>query len=138
MKNIHIDFQGPHTSFQGSSILALNMAREHQMKEPAIMSWHRQSNQGMSPSFEGADPKTWWEKFGEGNGGRMQVSVGNEFAFVMMDTRAYETVGKLPLRNLSDSHGNQYLCYSPLLGQDAKNPTMDACIELDGWAADQY
>lgn len=138
MKNIHIDNLGQNTSFQGASSLALSMAREHQMKEPAIMSWHRQGNQSMSPSFEGANPNSWWEKFGEGNGGRMQVSVGDEFAFVMMDTRAYQTVGELPLRNLSDSHGNQYLCYAPLLGKASKIPTMDACTKLDGWAADQY
>lgn len=137
MNNFHIEHRGSDTSFRGASMLALGEARAHQMREPAIMSWRQQSNRGMSPSFEGADPDTWWEKFGEGNGGRMQISVGDEYEFILMDTRAYETVGETPLRNLSDSHGTPYLCFTPLIGKDSRTPNLDACTLLDGWAADQ-
>jgi hypothetical protein len=138
MNNFHTEFRGPVTSFQAASVLALNVAKEHQMRDPTIMSWHRQSNREMSPAFEGADPATWWEKYGEGNGGRMQVSVGEEYEFILMDTRAYETVGEAPLRNLSDSHGNPYLCLTPLIGKSTNTPNPEACTLLDGWAADQY
>lgn len=138
MNNFHTEYRGPNTSFQGASLLALGVAREHEMRDPTIMSWHRQSNQDMSPAFEGGDPDTWWEKYGAGNGGRMQVSVGDEYGFILMDARAYETVGAAPLRNLSDSQGNPYLCLTPMMGTTSTTPNLDACTLLDGWAADQY
>jgi hypothetical protein len=56
----------------------------------------------------------------------------------MMDTRGYETVDELPLRNLSDERGNQYLCYTPMIGMAATLPNEDFCTVLDGWLADQY
>jgi hypothetical protein len=89
------------------------------------------------PYYDGADPDTWWEKYGEGNGGRLEVSVGDEFCFVMMDTRAFERVGQLPLRNLADADGNQFMCWTPLLG-NSTTPNMQACNPLDDWTADQY
>jgi hypothetical protein len=139
------------------------------MKDPTIMAWHRSSRLGeMPPYYDGANPETWWEKYGEGNCGKLEVSVGNEYAFVMMDTQDFETVGQMPLRNLSDESGNPYLCYTPLLargfetvgdiplrnltdrdgnqylcftplqGRDSTEPKQEACTLLDGWLADQY
>ena len=78
------------------------------------------------------------QKYGEGNGGRLEVSVGDDFQFIMMDARGYETLGEMPLRNLMDSEGNQYLCYTPLQGMDSAVPKKEACALLDGWLADQY
>jgi hypothetical protein len=91
----------------------------------------------MSPSYGGANPGSWWQKYGEGNGGYLEISVGNEYDFVMMDTREYETVDELPLRNLEDSSGNQFICISPMPG-DASTPNEKACIPLDEWMANQY
>ncbi len=56
----------------------------------------------------------------------------------MMNARDYETLGEAPLRNLSDSQGNQYLCYKPILKSSSSQPTQEACILLDVWFADQY
>jgi hypothetical protein len=39
---------------------------------------------------------------GAGNGGKLEICVGDDFQFVMMDARGYETLGEMPLRNLSD------------------------------------
>lgn len=64
--------------------------------------------------------------------------MGDEFQFVMMDTTDYETLGLMPLRNLSDGQGNQYLCIAPMLGGNSRMPTQEACMELDGWLADQF
>lgn len=135
MQNIHIDYQGDPLNYRNASRLAKAIAKENEMKEPTIISWHRHD---MSPYYDGADPETWWEKYGEGNGGRLEVSVGDDYQFIMMDTGGFETVGEMPLRNLSDASGNQYLCYIPLLGKGSRTPTPDACTYLDGWLADQY
>lgn len=138
MRNIHIDYSGSDLGFQAASLLAKNAAKENQMKDPTIMAWHQNSKLGTTPYYEGANPETWWEKYGEGNGGRLEVSVGEDYQFIMMDARGYETVGEMPLRNLTDSEGNQYLCYTPLQGMDSSVPKQEACALLDGWLADQY
>lgn len=139
MKNIHIDYRGPEHDFQAASMLAKDAAKENQMKEPTIISWHQSSQLGaMPPYYDGANPETWWEKYGEGNGGRLEVDVGDDYQFIMMDARGYETVGDLPLRNLTDDKGNPYLCFTPLQGMESAVPTQEACILLDGWMADQY
>jgi len=140
MQNIHIDYRGDALNFQGASLLAKGIARNnHQMADPTIMAWRKHDSPDMSPvAYTGADPETWWEKYGEGNGGRLEVSVGKEYCFIMMDTRGYETVDELPLRNLSDGQGNQFLCYTPLIGMSNNIPNAEACMPLDGWLADQY
>lgn len=138
MRNIHVDYQGAALNYQSASLLAKGVARENQMREPTIMSWHKQGIQLMPPYFDGANPDTWWEKYGEGNGGRLEISVGDEYQFVLMDARGYETLGQMPLRNLTDARGNQYLCHTPLLGKLSNRPTLEACSLLDGWFADQY
>lgn len=138
MRNIHIDYHGKPPDYQSASLLAKDVARENQMKDPTIMAWHTDSGQGTLPFYDGANPDTWWEKFGEGNGGRLEVSVGDDYRFIMMDARGFETLGPMPLRNLSDGAGNQYLCYTPILGRASSEPNPEACTVLDGWLADQY
>jgi len=137
MKNVHIDYQGSAPDFDRASEMAKGIALERNMQQPTIMSWHQHSNQHMSPYYDGANPDSWCEKYGEGNGGQLEVSVGDEYDFVMMDTQGFETLGDMPLRNLSDESGNQYLCFTPILGRQSKKPTAEACTYLDGWLADQ-
>lgn len=140
MRNVHIDYHGPDRGFQAASLLAKDTAKENQMKDPTIISWHRSNRLGATPPYyDGANPETWWEKYGEGNGGGLEVSVGeDDYQFIMMDARGFETVGDIPLRNLTDRDGNPYLCLTPLQGRDSATPKPGACILLDGWAADQY
>lgn len=138
MRNVHIDYRGDALDFQSASLLAKDVAREHQMRDPTIMAWHQNGDVANPPLYDGADADTWWAKYGSGNGGRLEVCVGDDFQFILMDARNYETLGEMPLRNLSDSQGNQFLCYTPILGKSASTPTAEACTQLDGWAADQY
>jgi len=138
MRNVHIDYQGAALNFHSASLLAKGIARENQFQDPTIMAWHQSSDEGMPPFYDGADPDTWWAKYGAGNGGRLEVCVGEEYQFIMMDARGYEKLGEMPLRNLSDDKGNEYLCYTPMLGKGTNKPTLEACSQLDGWAADQY
>ena len=108
MHNLHIDYRVDALSYQGASLLAKGIARQNQMAEPTIVAWRKHDSPDMSPAaYEGSDPETWWEKYGEGNGGRLEISVGDEYCFIMMDTRGYETVDELPLRNLSDARGRR-------------------------------
>ena len=73
-----------------------------------------------------------------GNGGNLEVSVGEGYQFIMMDAGGYETVGELPLRNLSDGRGNEFLCFAPLMSKTSSMPAEEACTPLDEWLADQF
>lgn len=137
MKNVHIEDRGGRPDFQRASHLAREAAVKYLMQQPTIVSWHQRSNQHMSPYYDGANPDSWWEKYGAGNGGELEVSVGDEYEFILTDAQDYEGLGRMPLRNLSDGAGNQYLCYTPILGTVTNTPDPEACTELDGWAADQ-
>jgi hypothetical protein len=136
MKSIHIDYRGDALNYASASLLAKGIARENLVQEPTIMSWHN-NGRDMPAYFDGANPDTWWAKYGAGNGGKLEISVGDEYQFVMMDAHGFETLGEMPLRNLSDAAGNQYLCYIPMLGKVSNRPNADACCTLDGWLADQ-
>ncbi len=134
MKNLHLDYSGGSLDYQRASFLARDAAIAQQMQEPTIISWHGKDT---TPYYDGANPDTWWEKYGEGNGGRLEISVGDEYAFVMMDTRAFERVGDIPLRNLQDASGKQFICFTPMLA-GSSIPNMQACSPLDEWVADQF
>ena len=138
MRNVHIDYSGSDLNFQSASQMAKEVAKENQMQDPTIMAWHHSTDQALPPYYDGADPDTWWAKYGSGNGGRLEVCIGEDYQFIMMDTRGFEKLGEMPLRNLSDDQGNQYLCHTPSLGKSADRPSPDACVQLDGWAADQF
>jgi len=135
MKNVHILYPNSRLNFRFASMLAREAARQNHMDEPTIMAWHVQNE--MSPRFEGGNPDTWWEKYGEGNGGRLEVTVGDDYTFVLMDARGYETLDEIPLRNLQDSKGQQYVCFKSMLG-NTSIPNLEACSPLDEWMADQY
>lgn len=137
MKNIHVDYRNGKPDFAHASQMAIEAAMNDDLHEPTIVSWHQRSTDRVSTYYDGADPHTWWEKFGAGNGGEIEVSVGDEYDFVLTDAEGYETLGPMPLRNLSDAAGNEFLCYTPILGEKNKTPNADACTELDSWTADQ-
>lgn len=137
METIRIDYQGNDLNFAKALQLARGAAMEQRMQEPAVLAWHQRSSHAMSPSYDGADPGSWWEKYGAGNGGRLEINVGDEFDFVVTETRGFETVDQLPIRNLVAQDGQEYICLTPMLG-DSNSPTARACIPIDEWAADQY
>lgn len=126
MRQIQIDYPGTARDFQGASQLAKNAARENLMQDPTIIAWHRNNDATATPFYDGADLETWYAKYGAGNGGKLEVRVGDDFQFVMMDARAFEQLGPMPLRNLTDAQGNEYLCYTPMLGMRADKPTAEA------------
>ena len=137
MINLHVEYKGKALGYDLASQMALTKARASAMRQPAIVSWHQHSSRGFSPSFEGAEEQSWWAKYGVANGGRMAVSVGDDFEFILTETGGYETLQGMPLRNLKDESGNEFVCLSPML-DDTNRPRKDACVPLDDWMADQY
>jgi len=138
MRYLHVDNPGDDRGFDNASVLARQTARNNRMQDPTIMAWHKTGDRDTPACYEGADPDIWWLKYGIGNGGVLEVFVGDDYQFILMDARGYEKTGALPLRNLTDVQGNEYLCFAPLLDRGPDTPTLVACTRLDGWAADQY
>lgn len=136
MINMHIDYSGDKLDFATACRMALMQARSLNMKQPVVVSWHSEADHRFSPGFESADEASWWAKYGEGNGGQAGISVGEDYQFIVMESGGFETVRDLPLRNLKDAAGAEYVCLSPML-DDTGQPRRDACTALDDWTADQ-
>jgi len=128
MQNIHLNYAGNDLTFNQASHMAINAAKENQLREPAIISWHQSEGGLMSPDSA-------WEKYGENHGGRLEIHVGDRFDFIVSETAGYETLESIPLRNLRAEDGTEYICYA----SHDKNAKLDgqACMPLDDWAAKQ-
>ncbi len=137
MQTIQVAQDDAAISYQQASRLALSAARENQMQDPTIIAWRQHGSNAASHLYEGADPATWWAKYGEGNGGNMDIKIGNSFDFILVDSQGYETIDQLPLRNIPGADGQEYICLTPLMGGEA-TPNARACVPIDEWMADQY
>ena len=138
MQILHIEHKGPALDYRSAERIAKDTARKNQIEDPTILAWHHTGSRETHPNFDGANPDTWWEKYGSGNGGTLEIEVGDQYQFVVMDADSYETLGEMPLRNITDGQGNQYLCLKPVMAKGSAKPTEEACSLLDGWYADQY
>lgn len=132
MQSLHVDDQETDVTCSKSRALAKRLARDNRMQDPPIISWHPRSSDVMSPSCAGASPDSWWEKHDEGNGGRLEISAGGEFDCVMMESHGYETVGQLPIRNLADSQGQEYVCFTSMPGNPLHRITRPVCRWMSG------
>jgi hypothetical protein len=137
MQTLRVDYPEHDLTFAMASEMAKSAACDSQMQSPTIISWHQHGSDSVSPSYDGIDPQSWWGKYGAGNGGRLEVSVGDQYDFILMETRGYETVGRLPVSNLVAEDGVEYICLTPMLGDGAR-PSEHACVPLDEWMANQY
>jgi hypothetical protein len=137
MNNLHVAYSGKMLDFDMAREMALIRARGEAMRQPAILSWHQLSTHTFSPGFDGADEATWWKKYGVANGGCLNVSVGDDFEFILAETGGFETLHQIPIRNLTDAAGNEFICQTGML-DDTGRPRRDACLPLEEWMADQY
>jgi hypothetical protein len=137
MRMIEVDVPMHAPTFEMARHLALEIAHANQMENPMIVSWHSQRDRAVSPAFAGGGhPEAWWEKFGRGNRGELEISVSSTYDFVLTDSRDYETLDEMSLLDLTDSQGNSYICYSSLLG-GSRTPNTSACVPTDEWLAKQ-
>jgi hypothetical protein len=137
MIDMHVDYPGRTLDFAEARRLAIEHARCEALRTPEVIAWHRRSTHDFSPAFTGADEATWWAKYGAGNGGRMNVSVGDDFEFILAETGSFESLQGREVRNLRGDDGTEYICLAGML-DDTGRPRKDACRPLDEWLADQY
>lgn len=135
MRQAHIEYSGTDLDYGRAAALAATFAGEDkEVIEPVLVAWYDRKAARMSPAIEGADLSSRWHDYGESHGGRLEVDVGNDFAFIYADSSAFDPYEASPYSNLSDAQGNEYLCQTNLLS-DPHQPIPSACVPLDEWTS---
>jgi hypothetical protein len=136
MRQTHIANPGVNLDYLNAAILAARCADDDpEVIEPVLVAWYDRKAARMSPAIEGADLRSRWHDYGESHGGRLEVDVGDDYAFIYGDSSAFDPYEEAcPYINVRDAQGNEYLCQSGLM-TDTQNPTAAACVPLDEWTS---
>ncbi|HZV54991.1 MAG TPA: AF1514 family protein [Rhodocyclaceae bacterium] len=136
MRQAHITSQAKDMNYSVAATLAAKRADEDpEVIEPVLVAWYDRKAGRMSPAIEGADLRTRWHDYGESHDGRLEIDVGDDYAFIYADSSAFEPYDEAcPYINVRDARGNEYICQTGLMA-DPHNPTPDACVPLDEWTS---
>lgn len=135
MRQAHIDYAANDLNYLKAAQLAATLADDDsEVIEPVLMAWYDRRSEKMSPVIEGADLRTRWHDYGESHGGKLEIDVAGDYAFIYAESSPYEPYGPSPLSNLHDAQGNEYLCQTGLL-KNPGQPTREACVALDEWTS---
>ena len=135
MKSAYINLSGMEIDYRKASAIAGSFANSDQdLIEPIMVAWHDKRRARMSPVIEGGDVNTRWHDYGASHGGKLEVDVNGEYDFIFADSSAFESYETSPYINLHDKRGNEYLCQISAL-RDPKNPSQEACVQLDEYTS---
>jgi hypothetical protein len=135
MRQAHIADSGMSLNYQQAAALAAKFADEDkEVIEPVLVAWYDRKTDQMSPAIEGAHPRSRWYDYGASHGGKLEVAVGDNYAFIYADSSAFDPYEASPYSNIKDKDGNEYLCQINLMGGQ-QQPTPEACTPLDEWTS---
>lgn len=135
MRQAHIGNTGMALDYQQAAAMAAQIAQDDkEVLEPMLVAWYDRKGARMSPVIEGADLRSRWHDYGASHGGKLEVDVGDDFAFIYADSSAFDPYEPSPYSNLRDKDGNEYICQINLLG-GGHQPTPEACTPLDEWTS---
>jgi hypothetical protein len=135
MRQAHIASEHMSIDFARAARLAAAVAdQDREVIEPVLVAWYDRAAARMSPVIEGADLNYRWRDYGTSHGGRLEVDVGDDYAFIYAESSAFDGYEACPFCNLFDDEGNEYLCQINLL-DDAHRPNARACVPLDEWTS---
>lgn len=138
MRTAHINSANKDLGFKAASALAATLAgKEPDITAPFVVAWQDKKTSLKSPVLEGCAIETSWHDYGMSHGGKLEVSVNDEYDFIFADSSAFEPYGPSPYINLHDVHGKEYLCQTNALRDphNPKNPSREACTALDEWTS---
>lgn len=135
MRQAHIDHTSANLNYQVASRLAADLAdQDVEVIEPVLVAWYDRKAARMSPVIAGADLRTRWHDYGVSHGGKLEIDVAGDYAFIYAESSAFDPHEADPYINLHDAQGNEYLCQAGLL--DASHtPTPKACVAIDEWTS---
>lgn len=135
MRQAHIANSTAGMDYLQAAALAATLANEDkEVIDPILVAWFDRKAARMSPVIEGGDLRSRWHDYGASHGGRLEVDVGDDYAFIYADSSAFDPYEVGPYSNLRDAQGNEYLCQINLLS-DPHQPTAQACVPLDEWTS---
>lgn len=136
MRQAHITYPATDLNYHLAAQLASAMAEQDaEVIDPVLVAWYDRKGARMSPVIEGADLRTRWHDYGESHGGKLEIDVAGDFAFIYADSSPFDTYQEAgPYANLHDAQGNEYLCQIGLL-KDSRTPDQGACVALDEWTS---
>jgi hypothetical protein len=135
MRQAHITDMGMTLDYQQAAALAAKLADDdREVIEPVLMAWYDRKASRMSPVIEGAHLRSRWHDYGASHGGKLEIEVGDDYAFIYADSSAFDPYEASPYSNIKDKDGNEYICQINLLG-DQRKPTPEACTPLDDWTS---
>lgn len=135
MRQAHIDYPGTDLNYLKASRLAASLADDDgEVMEPVLVAWYDRKDAKMSPVIEGADLRTHWHDYGASHGGKLEIDIGDDYAFIYADSSAFDPYEACPYANLHDAQGNEFLCQIGLL-DDPHVPQKKACVALDEWTS---
>lgn len=135
MRQLHISQPEPTLDYAHAMALATAIVGDDkEVIEPVLMAWYDRKAGLISPGIPGADLSTRWRDYGASHGGRLEIDVGDDYAFIYAEASSFDPYEASPYANLKDSQGNEYLCQINLL-RHAGQPDAAACVPLDEWTS---
>jgi hypothetical protein len=135
MRQAHISYAGRDLNYLKAARLAAALAdNDGEVIEPMLVAWYDRRVARMSPAIAGADLRTRWHDYGESHGGKLEIDVEGDYAFIFADSSAFDPYEACPYANLHDAQGNEFLCQIGLL-DDPHLPNAKACVALDEWTS---
>jgi hypothetical protein len=135
MRQAHIAASGMSLNYRQAAALAAKLADDDkEVIEPVLVAWYDRKGARMSPAIEGADLRSRWHDYGAAHGGKLEVDVGDDYAFIFADSSAFDPYEPSPYSNIKDKDGNEYVCQINLMGGQ-RLPTPEACTPLDDWTS---
>lgn len=135
MKQVQLSLSTTDIDYKKAVVLAdAIVGQDGDVAAPMLVAWYDRKSERMSPAIAGADLHTRWHDYGASHGGRLEVDVGDDYAFIYADSSAYEPYGPSPYVNLRDSEGNEFICQLNRL-KDPHHPSDDACMAIDEWTS---
>ncbi|MEW6292905.1 MAG: AF1514 family protein [Pseudomonadota bacterium] len=119
-----------------AQLAAAFVEKDAELIEPVLVAWYDRKDSKMSPVIEGADQRASWHDYGASHGGKLEIEVGDDYAFIYGDSSAFDPYDHkdCPYANLHDAQGDEFLCQIGLL-DDPHVPQKKACVALDEWTS---
>ncbi len=110
MRHAHIAYLASDLDFGRAAWLAGTFAdNDLTVVDPVLIAWYDRKAARMSPIVEGADLRTRWHDYGASHGGRLEIDVAGDYAFIYADSSALAAGETCPSPCRRDQQGTEYV-----------------------------
>ncbi len=107
METINIAVENPSIDFREARRQAAGKAGEI-LSKPVIIAWKDDKTRHSGPEIPGGSSDRWHD-YGESFGGKLELTVGDDFHFILTEA-AYNEEPDLNLTSISEDDGTTILC----------------------------